>query len=299
MSKKEALAAFLAKVNASAIPDSVDGPVSFIARTKKWTVKLPSVSAAGGAGSAAAGAGAAAAPRVAEGPIRITAQLSHTVVVEDCAGPAELVIAGKPKTVLVDSSKDLVISIESCVCGVEIVNCSNVTIRCAQQQVPSISVDKTTGAHIMLLSDAALDSQVVWCDAKDLKLSYKSIAPADSEAAVDDGACSAVQRWPADLRSTAALRLAELMPAGLPSNTVRCEPFILPRVHLQLPCCWSALLTWTRGGRCDPSWKQLLTAAAGPSRRSPSSCSTTRTTSAKRGTAAGSNRGKQGRSLCS
>lgn len=228
MSKKEALAAFLAKVNASAIPDSVDGPVSFIARTKKWTVKLPRVasdSAAGGAGSGEAGAAASVAAPVSEGPILVTAELSHTVVVEDCAGPAELVIAGKPKTVLVDSSRDLVISIEGCVCGVEIVNCSNVTIKCAQQRVPSISVDKTTGAHIMLLSDAALDSQVVWCDAKDLRLSYKPLAAGDAAAAADE--VSVLLERPADVDPRRQMRSIVESSADGSSRTAKTEPFEL------------------------------------------------------------------------
>lgn len=189
MSKKEALAAFLAKSTPSTVPDSVDGPVSFISRTKKWTVKLPRASssdaAAGGAGSAGAAA-VVASEAEAPAPIRLTAELSHTVAVEDCSGPAVVVVAGKPKTVLVDSCRDMVIEIECCVCGVEIVNCANVTIKCSQQLVPSISVDKTTDAHVMLLSDAALAAQIVWCDAKDLRLSFLQPGGA-SEAALPPG----------------------------------------------------------------------------------------------------------------
>jgi Adenylate cyclase associated (CAP) C terminal len=91
-----------------------------------------------------------------------------TVKIVDCRdGVVEL--RGKPKIATIDKTTDSRVVFDGCVCGLEIVNCNNVTVVLGAFE-PTVAVDKSTAVTITLTQSDVLPDQIVWCDSTDLKI---------------------------------------------------------------------------------------------------------------------------------
>jgi hypothetical protein len=109
--------------------------------------------------------------------VEVKAERTHTVVVTDC-GPADVVVQGKPKILLVDKATAVGLVVEGCICGCEVVNCRDLKLSVAKM-VPSLMVDKSSNISIVFPTIDALDTQIVWCNAEAVSVQFKAANDAE------------------------------------------------------------------------------------------------------------------------
>lgn len=76
--------------------------------------------------------------------------------------------------------ENITLQIKSCVSGLEIMNCKNVTV-IVKEKTPSISVDKTERAKI-IINDSNLETDIVSCKASELNVYIENQKGEESKA---------------------------------------------------------------------------------------------------------------------
>lgn len=121
-------------------------------------------------------------------------------------------------------------------CGLEVVNCSDLTLSIGKSDaaapssgsIPSVSVDKSSRVTVGFASVEALPDQVVWCDSESIRITSSTPATMKFCALNSDGSSAAASG--AGLLPEAAASLELVRPAGVdPRKQLQTKFVVLER----------------------------------------------------------------------